>query len=271
MFTIYKYTSPSRRNYIGITKYPEVRKRQHESKEANFDDTTAFAHAIRKYGFAKLEYTVLEEVGTLEEACAREVHYIQFYDSVNSGYNICAGGNYTANYVYGERVIEDIVHVLRTTDKKIREIAAEFGVSQGYISVIKNGKKRNRHKVIRPNHQCQKGVVNKAAKLSDEQIKEIQEGISKGVSRRSLQHKFKVSKTLIQKIAVGEVWTHVLSDYTYSKKSTNGNAVLTVDVVATLKQDIKTGEMTRKELAEKYKISIQTVDQIKAGKTWKTV
>lgn len=271
MFTIYKYTSPSKRNYIGITKYPEVRKKQHQGKEWDLSDTTSFAHAIRKYGFEKMEYAVLEETGTLEEACAREVYWISFYDSVNSGYNICAGGKYTANYVHGDRVVDDIVHMLKNSDKKIREIAREFGVSQGFVSVIKNGKQRNRHRVVRPNHQSQKGSVNKAAKLSDAQIAEIQIELEKGSSRKSLQKLYNVSKTLIQMIAVGEIWTHVESNYTYSKKETNGNAVLNKESVSKLKHDIKNRMMTRKELAEKYGISIPTVDQIKSGKTWKDV
>ena len=66
------------------------------------------------------------------------------------------------------------------------------------------------------------------------------------------------------------MWKHVESEYVYKKKETNGNAKLTAEVVKELKQDLKNGMISRK-VAEKYKISEATVNQIKYGKTWKNI
>lgn len=270
MFTIYKYLSPSKRNYIGITKYPEVRKKQHAQKEYTFEDTTKFANAIRKYGYENFQYEVLETVETLELACEREIYWIEFYDSVNSGYNISPGGNVPVNICYADRVVDDIRHVLTNTTKKIAEIAKEFNVSNGYVSNIKNGKCRSLQPLIREN-QMQKGSKNSQSKLSEEQAKNIRERLQAGEKRRDLQREYGVSKTLIQVIATNQAWNHVESDYSYKKKETNGNAKLTRGVVKKLKEDIANKNGTAQQIADRYEISVPTFYQIKRGKTWKDV
>lgn len=270
MFTIYRYTCASKRNYVGITMYPEVRRGQHRQKEFYYADTTKFAKAIQEFGYDNLAYEVIETVETLEQACEREVYWISFYDSVASGYNTMPGGMKAPNYKYGSRVVEDIQYLLKETELTMQNIADKVGVCISYVCQIKNGKMRVNTPITRTN-KTRKGETNNKAKLTPDQILEIQDAISKGESRRVLKDRYKVSKTLIQMVATDQIWTHIDSNYIYKRKVTNGNAVLDREKVLKLKEDIKTGVYTRTQLAQKYGISVPTVDQIKAGKTWKDV
>lgn len=266
---IYKYTSPSKRCYIGQTRDEKARIRGHKSCELSEERDTKFARAIRKYGYGALKYEIIDTANSQEEANQKEVHWIKFYDSINSGYNITEGGDSFVWYQYDDRIVEDIKHLLKNTNLKQKEIAYQVGVSMTMVNEIKTGVRRNDTPIIRPSHQSQKGSSNKQSKLSEDQVKEIREKLKAGTSRKELQQEYNVSKTLIQLIATNQMWGHVEADYSYKPKEVNGNAKLTAEIVKKLKEDLP--NMTRKEVAQKYGISVPTVDQIKAGKTWKDV
>lgn len=88
--TIYKYTSPSGKVYIGQTvNSQEQRARNGEG----YKGCPAFYRAIQKYGFENFIYEVLEEVEQ-EELDEKEKYYIALYNSlVPNGYNILTGGH----------------------------------------------------------------------------------------------------------------------------------------------------------------------------------
>lgn len=54
-----------------------------------------------------------------------------------------------------------------------------------------------------------RGEINKAAKLTEENVKEVRFLLSKGVSQRQISKRFGVSKYPIWAIANGKNWTHV--------------------------------------------------------------
>jgi predicted XRE-type DNA-binding protein/predicted GIY-YIG superfamily endonuclease len=270
MFTVYRYKSPSKRFYIGITKFPDARKKQHAQKEWIFDDVTKFAKAIRKYGIEKMEYEIIETVETLAEACEREKYWIEFYDSIDSGYNMNPGGEYAGRVTYADRVVDDIRHLLLETKMTQKEIAKTFHVSESYVSSIKNGKMRVNNKVVRES-RIQKGESVHTSKLKDNQVLEIKNKLAAGVSRSEIKKEYEISKTLVQMIATGQAWSHIQADYTYVRKEINGNAKLTVDVVKELKKDIALKNGSVEDIAKRYSISVATYYQIKRGKTWKDV
>jgi group I intron endonuclease len=90
-YLIYKYTSPSNKNYIGQTKNLTKREKQHQSIKSK---CTAFSSAIKKYGFDNFTLEILEQNLTLEEANIREPYWILFYNTLApNGYNLMSGGN----------------------------------------------------------------------------------------------------------------------------------------------------------------------------------
>lgn len=75
--------------YIGQTKRPEERKKQHLQKQSY---CTAFHHAVEKYGIENFEYTVLHDQKTKKELDFLEKIEIERHNSlVPNGYNILDG------------------------------------------------------------------------------------------------------------------------------------------------------------------------------------
>ncbi|MGL5713804.1 MAG: GIY-YIG nuclease family protein [Paraclostridium sp.] len=90
-YIVYKYTSPSGKSYIGITKNEELRIMAHKYQAEN-GPMFAWQHAIRKYGFENMEYSVLHRGVTKEEAMLLEIKHIEEFNSFKNGYNSTSGG-----------------------------------------------------------------------------------------------------------------------------------------------------------------------------------
>lgn len=269
-FIIYKYTSPSKNCYIGITIDPVKRKKSHERKEWDYKDKGKFAQAIRRYGFNSFLYEEIDTANSIVEAGEKEKQWIKFYDSQNSGYNITEGGDYNRVLIHEERTVEDIKFMLKHTELTQHQIAKNFNVSASYVNGIKQGKIRSMEKIERTD-KSRKGCTNGQSKLDDQKIKEIQEALKNGTSRRELQEKYNVSKSLIQQVATNNIWKHVESNYEYKPSEVNGNAKLNAEIVSQIKKDFIEKVLTMKQISDKFDISVPTLYQIKRGKTWKDV
>lgn len=267
-FIIYRYTSPSKRNYIGYTGWPEKRHKQHEAKEWRMEDTCKFACAIRKYGFSAFSYEVIDTADNINEAFKKEDYWISFYDSVNSGYNHPTGSKGSAgNVKHSDRKVADIQQLLEKQEATMQEISDKLGVSMSYISGIKNGKIRTSHKIKRT-PLYRKGQDQGNAKLTDADVLEIKNKLAQKVKRSVIMAEFQVSKTLIQMIATGEAWSHIKSEYVYEPLNQNGNTHLTPELVRELKKDLREGKMLKKEIAAKYKLSRPGLYLIQKGVNW---
>ena len=266
---IYKYTSPSKRCYIGQTVNEKARKDGHRSAEWDFEQDTKFARAIRSHGFESLIYEVIDYANNQDELNEKEIYWIKFYDSINSGYNITEGGAAGPAYKHSDIIVRDVQLLLKQGKLTTQQIADTTGTSICFVSTIRNATGSRNLETLNCPKKSRKGSTNGKAKLTEEQVEQIRERLKNNEKRSDLQKEYGVSKTLIQLIATNKVWNHVEQDYEYKKKETNGNAKLTREIVKELKKDM--WKMERKDVAEKYGISIPTVDQIKAGKTWKDV
>jgi predicted XRE-type DNA-binding protein len=267
-FIIYKYTSPSKRCYIGYTGWPERRAKQHEAKEWYTEDKCKFALAIRKYGFSTFTYEIIETVDSLTKAFEREDYWIAFYDSVESGYNHVPRGKGTAGSTkYDDRLVEDIQSLLEKEEATMQEIATKLGVSMSYVSSIKNGHIRQCTKIERK-PKYRKGQDQPNSKLTDGDVLSIKNKLAQKVKRSVIMKEFGVSKTLVQLIATGKAWSHIKSDYVYQPLNHNGNTHLTPELVRELKKDLREGRMLKKEIAKKYKLSRPGLYLIQTGVNW---
>lgn len=91
-YSVYKHTSPSGKVYIGITKQEPNRRWQNGF---GYKTQRLFWRAIEKYGWDNFTHDILENNLTHNEACEKEVIYINKYQSNNSkyGYNVTSGGD----------------------------------------------------------------------------------------------------------------------------------------------------------------------------------
>ena len=76
---IYKYTSPSGKNYIGQTKYSLEKRSQKNG--IGYKKCRAFYTAIQKYGFENFRWEILEEC-VLEDLDKKEAYYISLYNTL---------------------------------------------------------------------------------------------------------------------------------------------------------------------------------------------
>lgn len=91
---IYKATSPSGKIYIGKTVQLLCQRKGHHKQAANKSNKGGkFITAIRKYGIDNFKWEVLETTNDYDILNALECWYIEHYDSINKGYNICIGGD----------------------------------------------------------------------------------------------------------------------------------------------------------------------------------
>lgn len=78
------------KKYIGQTVHEERRKRQHKHDCKRGVDNK-FYRAVRKYGWNKFIYGIVEEYD-VDLLAEQEIYYIDCYDSYNNGYNSTIGG-----------------------------------------------------------------------------------------------------------------------------------------------------------------------------------
>lgn len=90
-WTIYKITSPSNKIYVGQTK--NFKSRINNYKNGHCKKQVKLFNSIKKYGFEEHHYEILEEnITSLILSNEREIYWIKFYDSNNSGLNCSKGG-----------------------------------------------------------------------------------------------------------------------------------------------------------------------------------
>lgn len=94
MAIIYKYTNTiNNKVYVGQTVNPRQRKSAHSSSSGNINSSEydkPFYVDIRKYGWDNFIYEVLEECD-ISDTRERENFYIDRFNSIEEGYNICGG------------------------------------------------------------------------------------------------------------------------------------------------------------------------------------
>lgn len=91
MYIVYKYTSPSNKSYIGITR--QTQKNRAGNNGYKYERCPAFWKAIQKYGFENFSYEELETNLDEKTAKEKEKEYIKKFNTQKNGYNISGGGD----------------------------------------------------------------------------------------------------------------------------------------------------------------------------------
>ena len=96
---IYKIQFPNGKVYIGQTLDVKTRWREH-LREAALGNNTKVYRAMRKYRIDITCFSIIEDnIITLEESNAKEIYYINLYNSWKRGYNSNSGGGNTEHLV----------------------------------------------------------------------------------------------------------------------------------------------------------------------------
>ncbi len=160
---IYRYTSPSGKEYIGQTSGTLKKRAKNLISGDGYKKCSLFWKAIRKYGFLNLKVEILEEV-PLSELNKKEEFYIQKFDTLApKGYNLTGGGEGGKKkdvYVYSAQTGCFLEHYSSLTEASLfTEVPVET------ISVIMNQNHRKQsHNLIFLDNYLESYDISKLAK-----------------------------------------------------------------------------------------------------------
>ncbi|WP_186670859.1 GIY-YIG nuclease family protein [Sporosarcina sp. BP05] len=235
------------KQYVGIT----VQKLQDRFNQHCRYSGMVINKAIQKYGREKLTIEELEECSSLKELRERETYYIEnLCTATPNGYNLSFGGEGLADEArekiskalkgkpktkeHAENISKGRtgLEVSSKTKKKLREI----NLGKKYSDETKKKQSESQKRYFKENpgriEQSRKGgLMRKGAKVSD-------------LTRK------KISKTLKGRPNIHTRLTH-----------------LTIEDRDSILNEIAAGEKM-KNLSERYKVSYDTIKEIKYGRHW---
>lgn len=138
MVGIYMYENKkNHKKYIGQSINITKRRRQHyflPSQYSKIDD------ALHNEGLDNFIFTILEQCDA-QKLDEREVYWINYYNSIEEGYNLIVGGNcYRGeNNIQSklkENEVKEIIQLLFDSDLNNSQIAKKYNVSSGTIDLI---------------------------------------------------------------------------------------------------------------------------------------
>lgn len=134
---IYKLTNKvNGKSYVGQTLHEKQRLNTHKRAGKNKKLTyraLVVDYAIAKYGFENFEYTVLERDIPQNKLNEREIYWINYFDTLNTGYNLTKGGqnssqlskkkvtmyDFEGNYIRTFDSIQDAAELTNNSKSKI--------------------------------------------------------------------------------------------------------------------------------------------------------
>lgn len=143
MYTIYKHTSPSGKEYIGQTIFTMESRFKGHISTANSGSNFQFHQAIRKYGADNfISEILIDNIESVLEANSIETYYISFYDTYVNGYNMTKLG---FGGTSGEAKHLSVLRGVETCRQNgwYDELSTRQSISQNEIQ--ENGKKRSQN------------------------------------------------------------------------------------------------------------------------------
>lgn len=195
------------------------------------DINTPIHKAMQKYGIDNFALTILEECKE-EELNEKEKYWIKYYQSNNKekGYNLTEGGQETIG-AKGENhsqakltqdQVNEIKKLLKDNLLTMTEIMNIYGVSKAAICLINRGKTwkdENEQYPLRPTDYGLRGIKNKKAQFTDDQIMEMRKKYSEGLKPKEIMSQYDTitSENTMYSILYGRSYKH-LPYWSNSKK-----------------------------------------------------
>lgn len=263
MYFIYKGTFENGKVYIGITDNFERRLEEHKRGIGKLDRKGyPIYKAISKYGWDSINWEIIDTVSSLEGAKSKEIKLISEYDSYNKGgYNITKGGDYPSKVCYkvSDEDVDNIKRLLVENKLTMQEVSDKYNIAKSLVSMICNGKRRG-NVVIKRKKMARRGSDNGFSKLKEEDVVCIKKKLISGSNRSELVIEFKVSKSTIQGIAIGETWGHVEPKIPMKKKRNK----VTKDLMLEVKSQLE-NKVTSAAIQKSKGVSPNTIVKIKKG------
>ena len=216
MNTIYLYRRKKDKKvvYVGITCDIKQRRKQHEKDEA-FNDLRKeynypLSRAFRKYGVDAFSFEIIEEIENRDEANLREDYWINFYDTINTGYNQIRGGKNRTSL--SDEEVKEIKRLIKK-GKSYENISKIFNCSKGWLSRINNGEAYKDK-----NEKYPLFIKKNGTRLNNNQINDIIELLKdKKIRIKDIAKKYNVSNNVIVRINQGQSYKQNNIEYPIRK------------------------------------------------------
>ena len=216
---IYKYVKKDTQQvvYVGQTTNEAYRRYRHEVydwqkpsiKEYNYPLSRAF----RKYGVDSFDYQQIEVVD-IEDLTNREGYWIDYYNTVENGYNQHNDGNAPKYCLFEEELIDEVIELLKHTTLSFQEISEQTGISVVTLSEINTGMRRHCSNEQYPLRELTQGRKFTKSMIND--VKDLL--INSTLSMNEIARQFNVCPATIRNINIGKRYYNETWDYPLRKK-----------------------------------------------------
>lgn len=134
--------------YIGQSINIKKRWQEHRRYKSKEPNTNKLLYkAFDEFGLDNFSFEVLEycEKNLLNE---KEQYYIDYFNSIEDGYNMKLGGNF--NNTISDETVDKIIELLQDSNFTQREIAIQTKVSKTFVNHISQGILRKRDNIVYP-------------------------------------------------------------------------------------------------------------------------
>jgi group I intron endonuclease len=208
--------------YIGSAIDLYAREYEHfRTLKINIHHSYKLKNAVNKYGIENFEFSVIEYVDNIDNLIKTEQFYIDAFDAVNNGYNVCEKAGSTLGFRHSGETKEKIRQARYLNDYS-NDNNPFYGKkhsekTKNIISLKNKGHHRNlgtkyteeRKNNIKVNHADFKGSKNPNALLDEMKVILIREMKSLNISVQEISRKFHTSISTINKIIYRQTWKNI--------------------------------------------------------------
>lgn len=134
---IYKITNKiNGKMYIGQTRHFQKRWAEHKNKAKDPNQTRKLYKAMYQYGIDNFSFEVIE-CCKIEELNKRELYWIDYYNSIEEGYNMSLIQNTQRKVDY--ETVKQIQYELEYTKNTNKQIAEQYDVSPTWVTLVSKG------------------------------------------------------------------------------------------------------------------------------------
>ena len=120
------------KRYIGQSQDINLRWKKHkDALNTGKQENKYLQNAWNKYGECSFDFFIIEEC-SVEDLNKREIYWINYYDSMNNGYNLCEGGAGIRGYKHTAEEIQKMIQIQQP--KAVLQLDKDLNVIQKFPS-----------------------------------------------------------------------------------------------------------------------------------------
>lgn len=256
--------------YIGQSVRIEERWKEHKNSAIN--GTSKFYKAIQEFGWDNFEWSIIEECPR-EELDEKEIYWIEYYNSINNGYNFICGAPFSKKKYskLSDEKYDELIQDLINNILSIKELSNKYNLNLPYIYTINKGEDSRRKKeliyplreLIYPN-KPKRDYKQLSNEEIDNLILDLQED---KLSYKELELKYNANYKFLRRVNKGE---KILKEgLQYPLRSLKNHQKLNEQEINDIVNLLKYSSLTMKQIADKYERKLTFIYNFNMGLIYK--